>query len=89
MIFQKNFIQGNWPILCPKMMYCHKSGSLKEVKRYMKIILMVFWKKILLWGNHTIFVPKIKCSHNSGSAAMTFSRILLSERGKEVGQKLC
>ena len=55
---KKKFLQGKWVILGPKMTCCHNSESaltvffkfciMKRVKRYMKIISMVFLKKLSL-----------------------------------------
>ena len=54
-MYQKNFVQGKWAILSPKMAHPHDSGSvlriflkfcrMKEAIRYMKILLVFFWEK--------------------------------------------
>ena len=63
--YQKNkiLIQRKWAILGPNMMHSHKFGStlkmflkfctMKGVKRYMKISVMVFQKK--LFGVNSLF----------------------------------
>ena len=54
-MYQKNFVQGKWAILSPKMAHPHDSGSdlriflkfcrMKEAYRYMKVLLVVFREK--------------------------------------------
>ena len=61
---------------------------MKEVTSDMKIILMVFLRKAILWGNQAIFGPKIKCTRKSGYAPMTFSKILLSKKGKKFSRQI-
>ena len=58
----KKFIQGNWVILGPKnvlsyldfLIFC----TIKEAKRYMKIISMVFVKKKFFWANGSFWTQK-------------------------------
>ena len=82
----KKFIQGNWVILGPKnvlsyldfLIFC----TIKEAKRYMKIISMVFVKKKVLLGKWVILDPKIMRRHNSGSALTMFLKFYLVKRVK-------
>ena len=53
--YQKNFVHDKWAILDPKMAHPHNSGSaqrivlkfcrMKGANRYMKILLVVFFRK--------------------------------------------
>ena len=80
----KTFIQGNWVILGPKMSYLDFLifCTIKGAKRYMKIISMVFVKKMVLLGKWVILDPKIMHRHNSGSALTMFLKFYLVKKVK-------
>ena len=52
----------------------------------MKITLIVFPKKIILWDNWAIFGRTMMCCRNCGSALIIFLKILQNERGEEMHQ---
>ena len=74
---EKNVWVNGPSILGPKMAHLHNSGSavriffkfctMKGANRYMKIILIIFSQKIVIWGKWTILGPKM-VHHKSGSA---------------------
>ena len=96
MFFRKTFVFGaNAPIwvqndLLSQLLICCKKlfkvYIMESAKRYIKILLMVFPKKSLLWSNWIIFGSKIMHPYNSGLAGTIFGKILLSESGQEVDQ---
>ena len=45
---------------------------MKRAKRYIKVILILFLKRLSFGGNCTIFGPKMTFTHNSGSALNDF-----------------
>ena len=45
---------------------------MKGAKRYIKVILILFLKRLSFGGNCTIFGPKMTFTHNSGSALNDF-----------------
>ena len=60
-LYQKKIVQDKWVNLGLKMAHPHNTGSallifkkfcrMKGAKRYMKILLVVFWEKKFCWGN--------------------------------------
>lgn len=79
----KNDLLSQLLICCKKLF---KFYIMESAKRYIKILLMVFPKKSLLWSNWIIFGSKIMHPYNSGLAGTIFGKILLSESGQEVDQ---
>ena len=52
----------------------------------MRMILIIFKKKKILWGKWTILGPKLGDPHNSGSALGIFLKIFHSEKGQYVDE---
>ena len=56
-------------------------GNVKLFDRYMKLILMIFPKKMLVCGKWTILDPKMVHPHTSGFALRVFLKFLHNELG--------
>ena len=80
---EKILIQGKWAILCLKMTRSHNFGStlkiflkfcaVKGTKKFMEILLMIFWKKFSFGANWPFWAQKwCTLIDNSGSTVRVF-----------------